>query len=333
VRAKVLAQSAVFPAELFREPSIREGHWDYPLLLPALLGWFVRAGGLGIHQLAIPLGLLAALLPLAITLGLARTLRFPLAVCVGLAPLTVPHLLLYHWRGYADPLLVMLGIAGLAWSLVGAIHADRASGVAGGLALAALVSVKNEGFLWLCACAPALIMLSAIHRLPGPQWAALVLRMLAPGVVVFLAWQLTCRRLQVGHVLLAELRWDLVGVRIAPLTEAFGATLLTPQQGPLLLLCVAAVLIGSGGSPPDRLLRSAALLVMPVALLAGLFLIYLTTPHSLGWHVETSLHRTLYGVVPCVFALAVLAPALRYRSSSASRSKIRIEPPTRSFGS
>ena len=45
VRAKVLAWSAELPAAFFREPQLVQGHWDYPLLLPALLAWFARFAG------------------------------------------------------------------------------------------------------------------------------------------------------------------------------------------------------------------------------------------------------------------------------------------------
>ena len=61
------------------------------------------------------------------------------------------------------------------------------------------------------------------------------------------------------------------------------------------------------GRLADRLLLVAALLWVPLVLLVGLFLIYLWTPHDLGWHLYTSLHRTMYGVTPAVFALADFA--------------------------
>jgi ABC-type nitrate/sulfonate/bicarbonate transport system permease component len=47
-------------------------------------------------------------------------------------------------------------------------------------------------------------------------------------------------------------------------------------------------------------------------------LVYLATPHDLGWHVTTSLPRTLFGLAPACLAAAVLAPSLA-RAAGAAR--------------
>lgn len=310
VRAKVLAASDVFPAAFFREAELRQGHWDYPLLFPAWLAWFERMGSLPVHRLSIPLGLAAAVFPLATVLGLSRCLSLPIAAAVGISPLAVPELLDYHFRGYADPLLAMTGLAGLAWCAAGAIRWDRPSLVAGGLALAAAVSVKNEGFLWLCATGVGLVLLSAQHRLPARAWLGGLARALLPGLLLFAVWRLTCAHLEVEGTLLSALRWDLVAQRFGPLVAAMGQHVFTPQIGPFLVACTIGMLALARGSAADRLLVTAALLSAPLAFVAGLCLIYLATPHEMAWHIQTSLHRTVYPLGPAVFALAALTGAL-----------------------
>ncbi len=308
VRAKVIAASAHLPVELFREEELRYGHWDYPLALPSLLAWFARFGGLALRELPVAFAAIAAIFPLAAAAGAWRTLGPAWAGAVALAPQIVPQLLLFHYRAYADPAMVMAATAGLVWTVAGAVRWDRASLVAGGLALAVAVSLKNEGVLWLCAIGVGAVLLSAPRRLaPGP-WAAGLLRAFAPPAIVFLGWQLTCRRLEVPGTLLSELRWDLVGERFGPLLQALLAHLFTLENGPILVLGIAAAVALARGPARARLLAAGVLLALPAAFVAGLFVVYVATPHGLGWHVTTSLHRTVYGVTPAVLAVAAFAP-------------------------
>lgn len=310
VRARVLAQSDVFPARLFGDPYLAQGHWDYPLLMPALLAWFARLGGLEIRQLTVPLGLFAAVFPLATAAGLTRTLRLPLAAVIALSPFVVPDLLRYHFHAYADGLLVLLATAGLAWTTAGALRADRASLVAGGLALAAAVSVKNEGVLWLGASGAGVALLSSLHAPPARRRAGALARAVLPGLAFFLLWQLTCRHLHTPATLAAQLRWDLVAERFLPLVAAFVTHVCTAANAPLLLGSLFALGLLTPGGPWQRVRLAALLLAAPLALVAGLFLVYLGTPHDLRWHVLTSLHRTVYGIVPAVIVAAVFTSAL-----------------------
>jgi hypothetical protein len=310
VRARVLAESDLLPVALFSEPQLREGHWDYPLALPALMAWYARVAGLGVQQMGVALAHLGALAPLVTALGLARVLGWPLAAAAGLAPLVVPELLDYHLRAYADPSLVMVATGAVAFTLVGTIRWDRGTLVLAGIAWALAVSIKNEGVLWLCAASVGSVLLSAYRERPRAELAAGLARLVVPGFALFAFWRLTCQRLGVEGTLLGGLRWDLADERFAPLTAELARHLFTPAVAPLLLVCIAVMAWRLRGPFSSRLLDAVVLLSIPLAYLAGLFVIYLATPHDLDWHVATSLHRTVYGVLPAVFVASLFAGSL-----------------------
>lgn len=317
VRAKVLARSDALPLALFREPLLAHGHWDYPLLLPALLAGFARAAELQLHELALPLALVAAGFAPALALGLGRALPAPASAALALSPFAVPGLAVYHFHAYADPLLVITALAGLVWSAAGALRRDTALVAAGGLALACCAATKNEGALWLLAAASGAASLARVAGASWPTACGFWLRSAAPGLLVFAAWRATCARLGVLDTLPAELRFDLVAVRASELSAALLAFALSPAQAPGLVACVAAALGLAGGGARTRSLRGAALLAAPALYLAGMSLVYLATPHDLGWHVTTSLPRTLFGLTPACLAAALLAPSLARAAGAA----------------
>ena len=286
VRAKVLAQSAELPAALFREPQLVQGHWDYPLLLPALLAWFARFADLEVRQLALALGVIAACFVPAQALGLWRTLPAPAAVALALAPLAVPGLAVTHFNAYADPLLVFASTAGFAWSAQGAIRRDGARVAAGGLALARAAGAPHRVALGTC------------------------LRCALPGLAVFALWRATCTRLGVPDTLPSGLRFDLLEARGAELAAALRDFLGAPQHALVLAACIGAAIALAGGGVRTRAARVAALLAAPALYGAGLAVVYLATPHALDWHLATSLPRTAFGLAPACLVAALLAPIL-----------------------
>ncbi|HVN39794.1 MAG TPA: hypothetical protein VMW19_16650 [Myxococcota bacterium] len=316
VRAKVLARSAELPAALFRERQLVQGHWDYPLLLPALLAWFARVGGLELRELALALGIVAACFAPALALGLRRALPAPIAAALAVAPFAVPGLVVTHFGAYADPLLVLVALAGFAWSAAGAIRQDTALVAAGALALACAVATKNEGALWLLAATTGAI---ALARAAGSSLASALAtgaRCALPGVVVFAAWRATCARLGVADTLPAELRFDLLGARAGELFAALRSFFGEPQRAIALGACAVATLALAGGGLRTRAARAAALLAAPAVYLGGLSLVYLATPHELAWHLVTSLPRTLFGLAPACLAAALLGPTLAHARST-----------------
>jgi hypothetical protein len=311
VRAKLLASSAVLPEALFREPLLADGHWDYPLLLPALLAWCARLADLGVREYALGLGAVLAPLPLAVALATTRWLGAPLAASLAIAPLAVPTLLPIHFEGYADPLLAYVAAAGIAVALGGALRRDAALSLLGGLMLAFAVGLKNEGVLWWAAGVAGAGAVCLVVRVPLGAGLAALARVGLPGLLVFGLWQLTCARLGVSSDLTGEPRWDLVLERIGFVTGLLVRLLLSLESAPWVIACVVAGVALVGGDVRERARRVAALAVPLGVYLAGLALVYLITPYDVRWHVATSLPRTLLGVGPVLFACAALAPCLR----------------------
>jgi len=310
VRARVLAESDALPTALFSEPLLREGHWDYPLALPALMAWYARVGGLGVQQMGIPLVHLAGLMPVATAAGLQRSLGWPLAAAAGLSPLAVPELLEYHLRAYADPSMVLVATGAVAWTALGTLRWERGPLLLAGLAWALVVSVKNEGALWLCAAAVGSVLLSSYRVLPPSERLAGLARLLVPGFLAFGLWRITCRKLAVEGTLIGGLHWDQAGERAPTLAAALVTHVFTAFGAPLMLACVAVLAWRLRGSFANRLLDGLVLLCIPIVFVAGLFAIYLGTPHDLAWHLATSLHRTVYGVLPAVFVMTLFAGSL-----------------------
>jgi hypothetical protein len=222
----------------------------------------------------------------------------------------VPGLAVTHFGAYADPLLVLVALAGFAWSAAGAIRRDAALVAAGALALACAVATKNEGALWLLAATAGA---TALARVGGSSLASALgagVRCALPGLLVFAAWRATCARLGVAGTLPAELRFDLLGARAGELVAALGSFLAEPQRAIALGACALATLALAGGALRTRAARAAALLAAPAVYLAGLSLVYLATPHELAWHLTTSLPRTLFGLAPACLVAASFAPSL-----------------------
>lgn len=326
LRAKLLILRDELPAALFSEPLIVGSHWDYPLLLPALLAWLARGAGLGVHQLALPLGLiLAALLP-ALAIGTLRTLPAALAAALALAPLAVPAVALRHFSGYADPLLVLCATAGFAWSAAGAIRDDRVLGAAGGVALACAALTKNEGVLWLAAIATACAPLSWLARRDLRDAVVAALRAGAPGLLLFAGWRGVVAGLGVADTLPSALRADLTGERVALVASALW--LLTPGLVlAAIVACAVATWLRAGGAPTARALRSLALLGAPALYLAGILGIYLLTPHDVAWHLATSFARTTFALAPACLVAAVLARELARAADDSARAPQPTEVP------
>jgi hypothetical protein len=316
VRAKVLAQSAEFPAALFREPSLERGHWDYPLLLPALVGWFARLADLGVRELALPIGWIAACFVPALAIGLARALPAPLCVALALVPCTVPGLALYHFQAYADPLLVVTALAGFTWAAAGVLRGDAVSVAAGGIALACAAATKNEGVLWLLA---ASLGVAALARAAGATWprvAGAWVRCAVPGLLLFALWRATCAHLGIGGTLPATMQPEIAAARLPELATGWAQLLLMPARSLPIAACVVAVVLLCGGRGVARAGRAAALLATPLLYTAALALVYASNPEDLAWHLATSVPRTLFGLVPFFLAAALLAPLLARRADA-----------------
>jgi len=319
LRAKVLADSDAFPRELVNEPMLSASHWDYPLLLPGILAWFRRIGGLDVKQLSIVVGLLAGIIPLVGWAGLRRRLGPGCAAAAVLCPFVVHGTVRYHFAGYADPLMVLAVTPALAFGLAGAVDRDRAALVTGGVALAAGVSTKNEGMLWLVAGCAGIGLLSLETRSGFRSALTGALRWAAAAGVFFAAWRLACSSMGIENDILS--RFALADVPSRSLLVAGGMARRAFAKGAFLALGSAALawmLVSAQGGLWPRIRRTLILLACPAAYLAGVFVVYLGTHLQLKWHLATSAERVLYGVGPALLVTAMFASARRRGEAASS---------------
>jgi hypothetical protein len=307
-RAKILGDSAAgYPIELTRNPELGRTHWDYPLLLPSVLGWFRRLGSLELQQLSWPLALLAAVVPLAGWLGLVRRVSAPWAAVAVLSPWAMAGLLYFHYGGYADGFLVALGTVGLLWCLAGVADDDPCQQLAGGLALAALVSTKGEGTLWALAHLLAVGALGFELGRGRRRSVGDALWIGWPALFFFGLWQLTLLRMGLDGGRVSNLDLDRVGPRLLPLARGMLAELFRPSSLPLLLPALLGLGWTARGAWRERARRVGVLLLGPSLYLAGLTAFYLLGPEDLAWLLSTSIDRVLFGVAPALLALALFA--------------------------
>lgn len=305
-RAKVLADSNTFPPVATGVWLGSASHFEYPLLFPALLGWFRRAGAWEICHLPLALGLLAGLIPVAGWIGLARRLGPGWAGAVVLAPFAVVGLQRYHYGAYADPLLVMICTIGLGLCFVGIRDKDRCWLVAGGIVFAAGVATKDEGTLWFAA---TLVGMAMFFLDSGAGWKAMFAglgRFSALPAVLFGLWRLVCFKLGIRN-LVVQLKSDAMAERIGTVLQAIGKELGKTENLVILLLCIVAMVFLARGTWYVRLRRLAVLLIIPTVYTTGILVVYLMTHLNLAAHMRESLDRVVFGVLPAVVAMTAFA--------------------------
>jgi hypothetical protein len=328
LRAKVIARSTVFPVELFTEPQLVRGQWNYPIFLPSYLAWFMRVAPLELRELQLAFGILAALLPLAAFLLLLGRVPPLLAAALALSPLAVPNLFFFHFTGWADPAMIMALVAGAAGTTIGVVRQDRPLAVAGGFALATVVAIKNDGILWFGALAFSLGLVCLLLRRGVGRSAGELFRPLLPGLLFFLAWNLTCR--WIGVVNEIPLDGSDAIPRLAVVGTALAEHLREKGTGVAIALCLGAIAWILPGRPAQRLPLLLALLALPLVYLVGLVAIYTLSylPESLDvdWLLLTSLERVTFGLAPTMLCMAVAATAVR-RAASATTPPSAAPPP------
>jgi hypothetical protein len=294
--------------------------------MPALLACFRRFGSLSIPGLAGALGVVAAVLPLAIWVGTYRRIGALWAAVVALAPFAVSTLAVHHYGAYADSWLTMAAVAGMLLTLIGIRDRDKSHLLAGSLALGACAALKNEGALWVLSVG-AMLGLFALAR--GLPWKKAILPPIVaavPAIVYFIAWSGVCKSLGLESDLLTRSSLGAIGGRLGIVLPAVWRQLVTGdwQTGllderltwanwwrdsnlPLWLPAMLALPFVSQGPIRRRALSSLALLSGPAVYCAGICLVYLATPKPLEWHLGTSVARVLFLVPPAVVALVPLA--------------------------
>jgi hypothetical protein len=304
-RAKMLADvPAAYTRDLLGDQA--RIHWDYPLLLPAWLGWLRRVGGLGLDALPVGIGLSAAVVPLAGAAVLLQRGNPLLTTATVLSVFALPLTLHYHYRAYADPLLVLTHTTGFLWAATAVRDRDTPLLVAAGIVLAVVVALKNEGTLWLIADTAAIALYAlTLHR----SWTDVIAacaRLCALGLAFFVSWHAACTHLGVSNYLLQATRWELVWSRAPVIATALSSQLLRWHHAVLLVPALALLVVGIGGGRRRSWLAAAALLTGPALYLVGLGVVYGTTPLNAELQLLTSADRVTWGVVPLVLGIPLL---------------------------
>lgn len=312
-------------------PAYGFSHPDYPMLLPLLGAQFAHAFGLWNEY--IPKGsLLVLLAPVVVgLLGLARGFLLSFVLVAGALLLGTEN---WVWNGYADSYLALYGVVAmlyLARWLSSSAPLDLATG---GAFVGVALNLKNEGSL-LAVCVVATLLAFFLfsrqsraalnwRRYPAGVWLALALPWIG-----FVAWALTKRSwrltndLQLGSGSVQRAWQRISGAEIGLVADAL---VLHSGAGAVALLFLGTVALA--WATRTRLQASAWFpALVATAYFAGIFLVFLATPHPLAWHLSTSADRTmvlsLFGWLGSTFlvleALQAQARGLRPLETTGSR--------------
>lgn len=272
-------------------------HNDYPALVPLLMA--SAAGLLGQWNDLLPKAV-APLLLLPALLLIAPNLRSRWWVALfALLLLRVGKEMLVN--GYMDMLVAVYALAALVLGMrVRGADPDLrwANAVALALVVAVLSLLKNEGAV-LAAVVVSCVVLEGLLRERRLCWRSLVA--FAVALLPLLAWKMTVAAAQVSNDLASA---DLQTQLLARLTTDGGAALILKwlllDEWMLVPLLALAVL---WRRVLERPLAAVALLAA-MGYLGVLFLVYLSTPHDLVWHLQTSAIRVRLPVVLLLFFAA-----------------------------
>jgi len=275
-------------------------HNDYPALVPLLMA--AAAGLLGHWNELLPKAV-APLLLLPALLLIAPGLRSRGWVALlALLLLRVGREMLVN--GYMDTLVALYALTALvlAMRLRGADDSRRLGDiVALALVVAVLSLLKNEGAV-LAAVVVGSVVLEGALRERRLCWRVLLAFVVA--LLPLLAWKTSVAAAHISNDLAGS---DLQSQLLVRLTTDGGSAMILKRLlldewmlAPLLVLAVLwrRVL--------QRPLAAVALLAA-LGYIAVLFLVYLSTPQDLAWHLQTSAVRVRQPVVLALFLAATVA--------------------------
>lgn len=184
-----------------------------------------------------------------------------------------------------------------------------------GLAAAAAACTKNEGQLFVVACAVSTIVVGGLGL--GLRAAGRALVMAVVGGLPLLALVLATKLMfawenylfedrTIGEQLrlvVSPARWGQMGYWAKELIDG----IVSPAILALVFAVGVVAWVSRRRSAGDRLVghRIAAFCIVLMAL--GYLFIYLTTPHDIGWHMRTSLSRLVLHLWPGVLFLVFSA--------------------------
>ncbi len=328
-------------------PLLSWSHPDYPLLVPGVVarGW-TFAGG---ETTAVPIVMdflftfaTAGILAAAVW-GLRGRTQGMLA---GLTLLGTPFFVAHGAAQYAE-----IPIAGYLLASLALLHrADQASqGVGGTYALAGLLAgmaawTKNEGLLFLA----ALVVVQAALLTWEGAWSSGWRRLAAfcagalPMLLLVMAFKLLlapATDLVAGQSLSATLGRLADPARYLQVAAAFGKELLDRGKWNLIpvVLPFYALLVGrqedkpegvrGGGTDAGRRRGAVTIWGALALVIAGLFLVYLTTPRDLAWHLRTTVDRVFLELWPSMLLATFLTIGAPDSDGTASESEAKIRIP------
>jgi hypothetical protein len=298
-------------AKDWTNPAYVFAHADYPKLLPLLAAEFAHVWGRW-NEYIPKASLLILLAPIVLGLfGVVRNFTLSAVFLLGVFLLGSREQL---WNGHADAYLALyagLSLLFLARWLDQRSQLDLVSGV---IFLGVALNLKNEGAL-LALCALASLLAFGFlggraqrsltwRKRPACAWLAVLLPL-----VGYCAWSLT------------KLYWKL------PNDLKFGSDSLRraweriDQDGPIIVGQALLVNGGAGRAVALFLLATVMARILKTPLpavvwfpavaaglyLLGLFVVYMTTPQDLRWHLFTSADRTVLVAIAGLLGSCFLA--------------------------
>ncbi len=311
------------------DPALAWTHPDYPLLLPGSVARLWLYSGEATTLAPILVGGLFTVLTVGLLVAGVNALRGrEAALWAGLMLVGTITFVQHGVYQYAD-----VPLSSLILAAVVLLTAYLRRGEAGLLVLAGGMAgfaawTKNEGLLFLLSSA-AVLGVWSLRRgglgQAGRELGGFLLGAL-PALLTVLLFKLTLappNDLVSGQgAETAALLTD--PARLLSIITAFIDGILGLGVGTPLVLAIYSALVGGRHFRAEYRVPIAIL----GGVLAGYVLVYLTTPHDLAWHLETSLERLLVHLWPAALFLFFLivpppAEAWRARRGAASRAAAR----------
>jgi len=335
LRARFLARGDTAWQAAF-DDDLTYAHIDYPLLLPATVAsmWNELQSEPTLVPRAVALAFTIAGCGLLVG-GLIATRNLSVASLAGLAMLAGKEWIDQGWTQYADVPLAAYILATLVLLAVYDQAPQRPAGllILAGISAGCAAWTKNEGCLFVVCLVLARIITTTLAE--GLRPLVRQLRWIAVGLSPALAVLILFKLCYAGSNDLVENQsWQMTLARLSDATRyhaIVGQLAERIVQIPLpVVLGLGLAIVACGLRPADVLRRQvAAPALCLIAMSLGYFVVYLTTPHDLAWHLRTSLDRILLHIYPAALftyclalrtpeeALATAAPAKRRLPSGA----------------
>jgi hypothetical protein len=290
-RARFLALAATPEQAFWVSPAL---HPEYPLLLPGAVARLFSYAGRVAPAAPASIAFACTLATAALLWGGLRARPIAAATAVALL-LGTKGWLLWGTSMYADvPLaaFVLAAVVGLRLADAERGPERRAAVIVAGLSAGFACWTKSEGLL-------ALVLLVAARGLLAPpgreRWSwRTALHPFAAGAAVPVLAVILYKALQpVPDALIASqgartLRMLSDPERLSIVAAAFARELWALGNGAIAVAVACSILLRCR---PSR--AGAWTMAVPIAMIAAFGVVFLVTPHDLGWHLRTALDRLL----------------------------------------